>query len=522
MTLFISYSSTDADIVAVLERNLEGFGKKVWRDNEVTGGQAWWAAILEQIRECDVFIFALSPNSLESDPCALEFGYARALGLPILPVEISDVPAETRRHHAVYSEQLVDYRNPSADTAIALMRAVGEREAARGPLPDPLPPEPPVPYEYLLRLSTVIRMREPIPYADQRALIGEFRDALNRERNESVRASIRDLLGELKDRPDTSHSVEAEIDELLAKYPPPPPRPAPPVIPVVTIDPAPPAGPPQYDPSTYVPVPPPVPPAAPGEVAQGIPVYGSAYGPADGSPYNPAAGIPPAPPPGTNPGGGGRKLAIILGSVGAVVVIAAAGTAFALWPKGGSTPTPTPTPAAAGVECWDGSDATGIEGCPAFSGADALLYAFPTFDGPDGGEADCEETDPTDDDAADGALVSVYCTWPDIPGTSLWMTEWDKDPDDLMTYWESLEWDEEFDMTISDERIGATWKLATTLDSSGEEVWYWAAVYDDLPFSVDILASADSGGSDDTAAQAWDAFGALTPEEIAALPGVPE
>lgn len=217
MSLFISYSSSDAAAVGALERNLESFGKSVWRDDEILGGEVWWAAILEQIRGCDVFVFALSPNSLESDPCQYEYEYARALGLPILPVEIGDVPPAERRNHAIYREQLIDYRDPTAETAIQLVRAISELEGTRRPLPDPLPEAPPIPYEYLLRLGAVIRAKEPIPYAEQRDLIRQFREALDRERNESVRESAFSLLRALGDRPETSRSVTAEIDELIAK-----------------------------------------------------------------------------------------------------------------------------------------------------------------------------------------------------------------------------------------------------------------------------------------------------------------
>ncbi|WES65092.1 TIR domain-containing protein [Microbacter sp. GSS18] len=217
MSLFISYSSVDTAAVGALERNLESFGKSVWRDDEILGGEVWWAAILEQIRGCEVFVFALSPNSLESDPCQYEYEYARALGLPILPVEIGDVPPAERRNHAIYREQLIDYRNPTAETAIQLVRAISELEGTRRPLPDPLPEAPPIPYEYLLRLSAVIRAKEPIPYAEQRDLIRQFREALDRERNESVRESAFSLLRALGDRPETSRSVTAEIEELIAK-----------------------------------------------------------------------------------------------------------------------------------------------------------------------------------------------------------------------------------------------------------------------------------------------------------------
>lgn len=220
MTVFVSHSSTDTDAVQVLVRSLQTAGRTVWLDNEsLVGGEAWWSAILTQIRECDVFVFALSMNSLDSDPCMAEFEYAKALGRPILPVEVGDVPPEERRNYEVYSEQLVDYRAPTADHAIALVRALTERERDKQPLPDPLPPEPPIPYLYLLRLGSVVRGRADISRTDQQLILAQLRAALREERSEQVRTSVRSLLRALRERPDATHAVVTEIDEVLAGRP---------------------------------------------------------------------------------------------------------------------------------------------------------------------------------------------------------------------------------------------------------------------------------------------------------------
>ncbi|MGC5225381.1 TIR domain-containing protein [Micromonospora sp. DT81.3] len=215
VTLFLSYSSTDGDAVRSLVDNIEASGRSVWLDQNLVGGEAWWGAVLREIRGCTVFLFALSPNSLASDPCAAEFEYARALGLPILPVEIVDIPPEERRNYAVYSEQIVDYRQRSASSAMLLIRALPEREAERRPLPDPLPSEPQMPYAYLLTLGSVIRGRAPIAYSDQQAILAQLRAALRHERSESVRSSIRSLLRSLRDRPDATHTTVVEIDSFL-------------------------------------------------------------------------------------------------------------------------------------------------------------------------------------------------------------------------------------------------------------------------------------------------------------------
>jgi hypothetical protein len=68
VTVFVSYSSRDKDAVKSLTQDLQDADEQVWLDERLAGGDAWWRAILEQIRGCDVFIFALSQNSSNPSP----------------------------------------------------------------------------------------------------------------------------------------------------------------------------------------------------------------------------------------------------------------------------------------------------------------------------------------------------------------------------------------------------------------------------------------------------------------------
>ena len=90
MKIFMSYSSKNRPVVATLAQDLQAQGYQVWFDREVPGGQSWWDTILGQIRACDLFLFALTPLSLDSKPCKLEYGYANDLGKIILPVLLED------------------------------------------------------------------------------------------------------------------------------------------------------------------------------------------------------------------------------------------------------------------------------------------------------------------------------------------------------------------------------------------------------------------------------------------------
>ncbi len=131
-------------------------------DQRLAGGDAWWRAILEEVRGCDVFVFALSQNSIDSKPCQAELQYAQSLGLPILPVQVGLV--DSMSLNPLAAVQAVDYRSPTPSTAMRLIAALHRTRVLRQPLPAPLPPEPEVPFEYLIRLYRPGRCcRSPAP-----------------------------------------------------------------------------------------------------------------------------------------------------------------------------------------------------------------------------------------------------------------------------------------------------------------------------------------------------------------------
>jgi hypothetical protein len=89
-TVFVSYSRNNLEAVSQLVRDLQDVGFNAWHDQTLTGGQRWWDNILASIRDCDIFIFALSQESWESEACRSELEYVVALGKPILPVLVCD------------------------------------------------------------------------------------------------------------------------------------------------------------------------------------------------------------------------------------------------------------------------------------------------------------------------------------------------------------------------------------------------------------------------------------------------
>lgn len=234
MSLFISYSSRDrAGLDSVLSA-LRRAHEEVWFDEELGAGDVWWRTILERIRGCEVFVFAMSANSLESKPCLAELRYAQDLAKPVVPVQIG--PVSSLRVTPLAKVEAIDYQNPTVDSGIRLITAVREaREHAR-PLPSPLPGEPPVPFAYLMRLATTISGPTLDPH-EQVSLVSELKAGLEEDgHDEAARRDITQLLTVLRDRPDVTYRTRTDIENVLASLgrpvavpisPQPPPSPAP-------------------------------------------------------------------------------------------------------------------------------------------------------------------------------------------------------------------------------------------------------------------------------------------------------
>ena len=63
--IFISYARDMLPVAKSIADDLALLDWEVWFDQELSGGQSWWDAILEQIRAADVALAVVSPESLE-------------------------------------------------------------------------------------------------------------------------------------------------------------------------------------------------------------------------------------------------------------------------------------------------------------------------------------------------------------------------------------------------------------------------------------------------------------------------
>jgi hypothetical protein len=141
VTVFISYARRDRRRVTKLAHAIEGLRKRVWSDARLEAGDVWWDAILQNIRDCDFFVVALSRHWVRSKACNREHEYAQDTKRVVVPVQIGrmgfrQTPESLRRL------QIVPYRRGNAEELVELNQALERPVVA--PLPEPLP-DPPAP-----------------------------------------------------------------------------------------------------------------------------------------------------------------------------------------------------------------------------------------------------------------------------------------------------------------------------------------------------------------------------------------
>jgi hypothetical protein len=212
MTVFLSYAHQDLALAAALRQDLEDMGQSVWIDESLHGGQIWWDEILHQLRDCHLFVLAVSAHALTSEACMAEWQYAVGLDRPFLPVRVDNTdwasaPAEMKQ------AQHIDYRPDDVQSTKALAKALNSVPDSV-PMPDPLPDAPPAPQSYRERFARLfgpgaLTIEEQVNYYVRLSL-----DVDGANSQEAL-----ELLGVLHARPDLSWKVRQDIDKLIAERP---------------------------------------------------------------------------------------------------------------------------------------------------------------------------------------------------------------------------------------------------------------------------------------------------------------
>lgn len=211
--IFFSYSERSKETLKTLVADLKELHEyDLWIDQKLTGGQQWWNEILKQIRECDVFLFAISPESLESEACSREYTYAYRLGKNILPVMVADVDTINLLPKELKTVQYIDYRAADKHAFMRLVAALDSLPESSF-LPEVMPEEPEVPVSYIDELYSDIRSSEPMSFDRQASILVKLKEKLH---SESERLDAIKLLEKLRERDDLYSKIGNQIADILA------------------------------------------------------------------------------------------------------------------------------------------------------------------------------------------------------------------------------------------------------------------------------------------------------------------
>lgn len=212
--IFLSYSRASIEQALALARDIQALGHTVWLDQELSGGQAWWDRILEEIRECDALVLATDPASLRSAACRCEYEYATAVYAPIVPVVLSASVSPNLLPPALQKLHLVSYTEPNREAALRLGRAISSVRT-RKPPPDPLPEPPRIPTSPASRISSRLNVSGELSRTEQASILLELRQALREPEHVSDAVT---LLKSFRARTDLLAVVSEELNELLHRY----------------------------------------------------------------------------------------------------------------------------------------------------------------------------------------------------------------------------------------------------------------------------------------------------------------
>jgi hypothetical protein len=217
MKVFISYSKKNPTQVQTLQEDLQSMlGSmlpnelhQIWYDKSLLAGHEWWASICEQIRNCDLFIFALSADSLQSSACQEEWGYAAALHKRILPIWVAGETNPNDLAEPLRRIQYIDYRQRDIPSYQQLQGGLAHLPDAV-PLPDPMPPEPPVPTSPMIEIAQQLQTK--LSEGDQWVIYGKLKTHLTKP---SDAEEARRLLMQLRSHDELIYSLGIEIDKSL-------------------------------------------------------------------------------------------------------------------------------------------------------------------------------------------------------------------------------------------------------------------------------------------------------------------
>ena len=84
--VFVSYSHRDSSSVYPELVNLRDSGFNIWYDEGIEGGTEWRGEIADAISNASLFVYFVSPESVQSENCLKEVNFADKHKVRILAV----------------------------------------------------------------------------------------------------------------------------------------------------------------------------------------------------------------------------------------------------------------------------------------------------------------------------------------------------------------------------------------------------------------------------------------------------
>jgi serine/threonine protein kinase len=121
LEIFISYSRRNAAYIARLAHDLQDNGYRTWVDkSELVGGREWQRDLLISVERAQITLVALSPDSIDSPYCAMEYAHALERKRAVLPILIA--PCEIPK--ALSHIQVIDFTQDYAAGLRELLKAL--------------------------------------------------------------------------------------------------------------------------------------------------------------------------------------------------------------------------------------------------------------------------------------------------------------------------------------------------------------------------------------------------------------
>lgn len=130
--VFISYAHTDIGVIDRLADSLKQADLEVWLDREgISGGAEWRTQIVYAIKSADVFLVALSPDSVKSRNVRKELAVAENWKIPILPLVVRQSTIPEDMEYTLAELQRVDISDDFVAGLGRLFRALSELRKVR-------------------------------------------------------------------------------------------------------------------------------------------------------------------------------------------------------------------------------------------------------------------------------------------------------------------------------------------------------------------------------------------------------